>query len=600
MPSPTEQRAVSRARWTTLIPATLAVLVAAVLVHFSSRQLDYLERSLEAKALSFASMLSESVKSSVAFADVETAREAFAIAAQDQDVTYLAVLYEDGAVLHELGSTQLPRAAAEEGLTATEDVLRVIRPLQSLEGPRGTVIVEVSRQGLLAESRSVMLSAAITGSIALGLALLVAWFMRSLRLSLQRVAQAKADLVVAQRLEREHLEAKQRETFRFLEQMPVAVHVLDADGALVFSNRESIRIMGESDAFEYRLRDGDRLCESEELPLVQALRGNAISTDALDIVQGQRRTPISAIATPISDDDGNISFGLLAFRDISEKLRAEAERLQSQKLESVGQLAAGIAHEINTPMQYIGDNTGFVKKVMPKLWTMLDYQTEVIESLGDDAVRAQQVKKAKRCKVQYIRDRLPKAVESAIEGVEAVSRLVQSMKEFSHPGTEHKVPTDINKALATTTTVSRNEWKYIAELETDLATDLPLVPALGGELNQVFLNLVVNASHAIADAVEPGEQGTIRVATRLVDEHVEISIADSGVGIPEQIRNRIFDPFFTTKEVGKGTGQGLAIARSIVVDKHGGTLSVESEIGKGTTFFIRLPVTEPDADLAAA
>ena len=164
------------------------------------------------------------------------------------------------------------------------------------------------------------------------------------------------------------------------------------------------------------------------------------------------------------------------------------------------------------------------------------------------------------------------------------------MKEFAHPGNSEKAYVDLNKAIESTVTVSRNEWKYLADLTTDFAPDLPPVFCLLGPINQMIVNMIVNAAHAIGDVVKnTGQKGQITITTRLVDDWVEIRITDTGTGIPEAIREKIYDPFFTTKPIGKGTGQGLAIARSVVIDKHGGAIAVESEMGKGTTFIVRLP-----------
>ena len=196
-----------------------------------------------------------------------------------------------------------------------------------------------------------------------------------------------------------------------------------------------------------------------------------------------------------------------------------------------------------------------------------------------------------RADLAYLTTEIPSALEHSLQGLEQVSKIVQAMKEFSHPGAAEKVPTDLNHALQTTLTVARNEWKYAAEVVTDFDPALPPVPSLPGEINQVFLNLIVNAAHAIAAGGETGSKGTITLRTRQEGNWAAVRISDTGPGIPEAIRGRIFDPFFTTKEVGKGTGQGLAIAHAVVVDEHGGTLSVETEVGQGTTFEIRLPLT---------
>ncbi|MCK5335745.1 MAG: histidine kinase, partial [Gammaproteobacteria bacterium] len=195
--------------------------------------------------------------------------------------------------------------------------------------------------------------------------------------------------------------------------------------------------------------------------------------------------------------------------------------------------------------------------------------------------------------LQYLREEVPQAVEQSQEGLGRITKIVRAMKEFSHPGTKEKIPVNINHAIEVTIDVCRNEWKYHAEMKTDFTPDLPLVPCLPDEINQVFLNLIVNAAHAIADAIgNSGKKGVIQITTRLDGDWAEIIISDTGCGIPEKIQKRIFEPFFTTKEVGKGTGQGLTMVYSTVVDKHGGSIEVESEPGVGSTFNIRLPLQQ--------
>jgi signal transduction histidine kinase len=202
--------------------------------------------------------------------------------------------------------------------------------------------------------------------------------------------------------------------------------------------------------------------------------------------------------------------------------------------------------------------------------------------------------------VSYLDEEIPKALTQALEGVTRVATIVRAMKDFAHTGGSNKTPVDLNRALESTLTVARNELKYVADVETDFGS-LPLVECHAGEVNQVFLNLLVNAAHAIGDVVHESEaRGTIRIRTRCEGDAVVIEIADTGTGIPEAVRAKIFDPFFTTKEVGRGTGQGLAIARSIVVEKHGGALTFETEAGRGTTFFIRLPIGGGTGDAADA
>ena len=281
--------------------------------------------------------------------------------------------------------------------------------------------------------------------------------------------------------------------------------------------------------------------------------------------------------------------------DVTEHRLLRAQLLQAQKLESVGQLAAGVAHEINTPIQYIGDNIRFLRESFSDLQSIQEGFARLLaaaqESRVSQELLLEAAQLAQNVDLEFLLAEIPKAFEQTLEGVSRVSGLVSAMREFSHPGTEKKTLIDLNHAIENTITVARNEWKYVADLKTDLDAGLPLVPCLVGEVNQVILNLIVNAAHAIADVAEAGgpPQGRISVKTRSLTGWVEIRIQDSGTGIPEKIRDRIFDPFFTTKEIGKGTGQGLAIARSIVVKKHKGTIDFETEEGHGTTFIIRLP-----------
>jgi PAS domain S-box-containing protein len=284
---------------------------------------------------------------------------------------------------------------------------------------------------------------------------------------------------------------------------------------------------------------------------------------------------------------------LCAFvRDLTESKRLEMELQQAQKLEAVGRLAAGIAHEINTPIQYIGDNTRFLEEAFAGLTSLLDRHRAAVAAAPLGAVREEMERAAGELEIDYFLEQAPKTISRTLEGVQRVATIVRAMKEFAHPDRKEMVATDLNRALSATLEVARNEYKYVADVETDFG-ELPAVTCYAGDLNQVFLNVVVNAAHAIEDVVKGTQQrGTIRVATRLEERDVVVSISDTGAGIPEAIQDRIFDPFFTTKEVGRGTGQGLAIARTIVA-KHRGSLKFASASGEGTTFFVRIPV-EPE------
>ena len=293
-------------------------------------------------------------------------------------------------------------------------------------------------------------------------------------------------------------------------------------------------------------------------------------------------------------------------RDITEAKRAEAERnhmeLQlrhAQKLQAIGHLAAGIAHEINTPVQFIGDNTRFLGDSFGGLDRLLSKCSELIEAGRRQSITPELLAEAaalwRAADVDYLRAEFPAALRQTLEGVDRITRIVRAMKDFSHPGTDEKAMVDLNQLVESTLTVCRNEWKYVADLVTDFDSTLTAVPCLPGEFNQVILNLVVNAAHAIADTLSPGvpRKGTLRVSTRRTERWAEVRIADTGTGIPDAVRPHIFEPFFTTKDVGRGTGQGLAIAHSVITDKHGGTLRFETEVGKGTTFILRLPLVAP-------
>ncbi|MGK7346317.1 MAG: PAS domain S-box protein [Candidatus Nitrospinota bacterium M3_3B_026] len=300
--------------------------------------------------------------------------------------------------------------------------------------------------------------------------------------------------------------------------------------------------------------------------------------------------------TPIYTDSGNFGAFLALGADITDRKILEGQLAQAQKLESIGQLAAGIAHEINTPTQYVGDNIRFFHDVYEDFVKLLEAYGELLEAAKNGRVTediAEKVEKtAEEIDIEYLLEEIPKAIEQSLAGVERVAKIVRAMKEFSHPGAEEKAAMDLNKAIESTITVARNEWKYVAEMETDFDQSLPSVPILPGEFNQVILNLIINAAHAIADVVGDGGggKGKIKISTRKKEGYAEIRISDTGGGIPDDITHRIFDPFFTTKDVGKGTGQGLAIARSAIVDKHNGKITFDTEPGRGTTFMVRLPL----------
>jgi PAS domain S-box-containing protein len=325
-----------------------------------------------------------------------------------------------------------------------------------------------------------------------------------------------------------------------------------------------------------------------------------------------------------SIEPGQESGFIIVGSEISERKKYEAQQILSQKLESIGQLAAGIAHEINTPMQYIGDNTRFLRGGFKDICRLIEAYSGVIGSMEKDVLR-QALARVKEIEqeidIDFLTAEIPQAIDQSLDGITRVSRLVLAMKDFSHPGSREKSLADINRAIEGTVTISTNEWKYVADLELDLEPDLPLVNCAIDEINQVVLNMIVNSAQAIAQArndigaephpdalhsFKPGlspdaeddegawrpesGKGKITIKTRSGENFVQIIIGDTGVGINQSNLYRIFDPFFTTKEVGKGTGQGLAIAHDIIVNKHRGSIQVESKEGEGTIFIVQLPL----------
>jgi PAS domain S-box-containing protein len=304
--------------------------------------------------------------------------------------------------------------------------------------------------------------------------------------------------------------------------------------------------------------------------------------------------------TAIMDDAGKTKLLVAVIDDVTEKIHLEVELRHSQKLESVGRLAAGIAHEINTPIQFVGDNVSFLSSAFQGLLALCKAYRDLLDKAAKAPLSetdvAQQKSAEELADLDYIRESVPTAIAATVDGVGRVARIVQSMKAFAHPDRGERSMSDINTALRNTLTVATNELKYVAVVETAFG-DIPAVPCFLSDLNQVFLNLLVNAAHAIADVVEKTDKrGVIRVRTFQEKSDVVVAISDTGTGIPEAVCGKIFDPFFTTKGVGKGTGQGLALARSVVVEQHGGTLTFETEMGKGTTFFIRIPLEIPEFD----
>ena len=388
--------------------------------------------------------------------------------------------------------------------------------------------------------------------------------------------------------------AKERleQTSRFLENVMAtirsAVFVIDEEGRLASVNKATHALTATAD-----LEGGsaDRIVPAALLARVVA-SADPIDEETELLVADGTAVPVMFSSTPLIAEGERQGAVCFAF-DVREKKQLELELRHAQKLESVGQLAAGVAHEINTPIQFAGDSVQFLQEAFEDLGQVL----QSYEGLRREAASASQfdsalslvAEKEDEVDLDFLKEEVPSAAQRAIDGVERVATIVKAMKAFAHPGDSEKAPQDLNQAIRTTLEVSRSEYKYVAEVELDLQP-LPPVTCNLGDVNQVILNLIVNAAHAMHDRYQGTEQlGTLRISTRAEGGDAIIEVADTGGGIPKDVQPRIFDPFFTTKEVGRGTGQGLSISRNVIVDKHGGSLSFETQAGEGTTFRISLP-----------
>src|SRR6185369_3825169 len=407
------------------------------------------------------------------------------------------------------------------------------------------------------------------------------------------------------------LEAERDHMRLLFDAAPVAIIRTELDGRITMVNPAFERILGYAPD-ELRALGRFDLVHPEDRALAER-QIDALNAGQLGIgYHAQRRFVAKGGATVytnlavslVADKERRPLFVISVIEDISERIRLEIELRHAQKLESIGRLASGIAHEINTPIQYVGDRATFLKGAFSDLMGLCEFYRGLLErhaaalpAEGREAIQTAE----EAADLEYLRAHTPSAFAEALDGVRRLATIVRAMKTFAHQDRGEKNAADLNAALRSTLTVAANELKYQARVETCLG-DIPPVPCHLSDLNQVFLNLLVNAADAIGGARRPdGALGTITVSTYLEGSSVVISIADTGAGIPDAIRDRIFEPFFTTKEVGRGTGQGLAISRSIVTEKHGGSLTFQSTPGAGTTFYVRLPlgVAERESSVVA-
>jgi PAS domain S-box-containing protein len=652
-------RASLRFTLSAVISALTISIVAAVSARLMQTRNEEGERELRRKAIVYAELLAKELESAVAFDDLETSREVFVAARLDRDIQSIGLYRQDGSLLDKIGDpVPLSWAASPESsqLRSSSAALDALAPVISHEGPRGILVLRVSRERLFRARRVALLEAAKAGLAALIISLVAAWLIAGrLARRLARIEQAAGKVtggdllqppvepgtpdeigrltvsfnaMVAQQrqlieqrqaaaaMEQERLEQlveartvelgkrndelqRSRERYRLIIETTSAIpwEYSLAEGRVTYVGPQALKLLGyplaslaELDFLRARIpsQDEQRLLQQVTKALAD---GAALETEFRMTTAEGKVVELRGVSTLESDKHGCVR-GLML--DVTQRKKLEVELQQAQKLESVGRLASGIAHEINTPIQFVSDSLVFVREAFQDTLALVRRYQE-IKDLGAagalskehlDELRAHE----ETADLDYLVTQVPKALDRALEGLERVAMLVRSMKEFAHPDQKDKVAANLNEALATTLIIARSEYKYVANVETSFG-DIPPLLCHVSELNQAFLNIIVNAGHAIGELVAgTNALGIIRVATRREDQCIVILISDTGSGVPAAIRDKIFDPFFTTKPVGKGTGQGLAIARSMVVDKHGGTISLDSEPGRGTSFTIRLPL----------
>jgi signal transduction histidine kinase len=433
---------------------------------------------------------------------------------------------------------------------------------------------------------------------------------RAIRYATQRktaeveMQEARKEAEGANRVKGELLAAlqdAQAETDLFLRSIPSILIGLDAQGHITRWNLTATNTFGVDDrSAQGRAIDdcGIRWLRPDMKAEITRWLGTETSYRCDNLPyerEGETRLLGLYVLRILAETDKPTGF-IVTGADVTERMGLELQLRQAQKLEAIGQLAAGIAHEINTPTQFVGHNIRFLKDSWGSIAEFLNFCGTVQAECATGPVSREHLQQFselhQKCDLEYLLKNIPDAIDNSLEGVSRVAKIVKGFKEFSHPGSEGKRVINLNQAIETTISVSRHEWKYCADLVTVFDPDLPLVPCLVGEFNQVILNLIINSAHAIGSGLEKNGQGkgTITISTRREGEWARISVADTGAGIPVEIRSRVFEPFFTTKEVGKGTGQGLALAHAAIVNRHQGQLWFESEPGQGTTFFIRLPL----------
>jgi signal transduction histidine kinase/uncharacterized membrane protein affecting hemolysin expression len=600
----------------------LVFIVSAVagLIGYATYDSSVFENTIEAKASVYSSTLSSQMYNAVAAANPEFAAAVIKPIQTDRNVYGVAVYGTRGQLLAGHGIFPPKLASRADAKYDDERLLVTVREVPIEEGASGYLVLALSTEHIARARMRAAQFPAMTTAVVLLFAILLA-LAHSFSVMMSEVVRMFEERRQMERTETERLERlvsertheleRGREQFRLVvegtQAIPFALDV--EDGHFEYIGPQGPQRLGFDEEVWKSIGFLDKLLPRERNGPVRARidesKSGNLELETTVLTADDQRIDLRWVAScEQSDNTGQHKVLRGMMLDVTDQRRLESELAQAQKLESVGRLAAGVAHEINTPVQFVSDSVHFVREAMDDLSEIVGKYRELrtaTENGTDFKAAAKAAEEAEdHADLDYILENAPLALDRARDGLGRVAAIVRSMKEFAHPDRKEMAQADINKAIASTLVIASNEYKYVAEVETQFA-ELPLVNCYAGEINQVVLNLIVNAAHAIAEVVKgTPSKGRITLSTRVLDDSVEIAISDTGKGIPPDVRARIFDPFFTTKEVGKGTGQGLAIARAVVVDKHGGTLRFETEIGKGTTFYIRLPVAGPATASAAA
>jgi signal transduction histidine kinase len=597
----------------------LVLLLSAIagVVGYATFDSTSLENSARAKTTMYASNLTQQLYGSVAMGDVAAAEEAIEPLLTDRNVYGVAVYAPGGRRLAGHGNFPASLAPGEDVKLADDRVMVTLREIPVGYGAPGRLYLALSTEHIASARFRAAQFPAMTTAVVLLFAILLA-LAHSFSVMMSEVVRLFEERRQMERTEKVRLEKLVSERTRDLtlvvegtQAIPFALDV--EDGHFEYIGPQGPQRLGFSEDLWKQIGFLDRLMPRDRNGAVRgkidASKTGNFEIEASVLTQDEKRVDLRWVAScEQSDSTGQHKVLRGMMLDVTDQRRLENDLAQAQKLESVGRLAAGVAHEINTPVQFVSDSVSFVREAMDDLSEIVDKYRELRVATQADANHGANVAAAAKAAeeaeddadLDYILENAPVALDRARDGLGRVAAIVRSMKEFAHPDRKEMAQVDLNQAISSTLVIATNEYKYVAEIETAFE-QIPPVNCYAGEVNQVVLNLIVNAAHAIADVVKGTDRkGKIRVGTRVLGDQVEVAITDTGKGIPVEVRSRIFDPFFTTKEVGRGTGQGLAIARAVVVDKHGGTLHFETEVGQGTTFYIRLPIAGPAAASAAA